>query len=147
MKGSESISELKARAPSIGRGAALLKKAVESGHNKSFERSLNLARIGPGAVVGALESFTQTPDPGVHIAVTPCRLHQLTYNSIEKLEYEDPGLTLQLYKMMSLLSARRQQSTINQLITLQSIMTSQAPTKPISRETAAAIKNACKIIG
>jgi CRP-like cAMP-binding protein len=124
-----------------------LKKAVEGGHNQSFGKTVSLARIGPGAVVGALESFTQIPDPGVHTAVTPCRLHQLTYTSIEELENKNPGLILKLFKMMSLLSARRQQSTIDQLVTLQSIMTSQAPTKPISRRTAAAIKNACKVIG
>lgn len=73
-------------------------------------------------VVGALEGLSQIHYTGFHIAVTPCRLHHLPYQVVSALETENPALVLQLFKMMSLITARRQEATISQLATLQTIM-------------------------
>ena len=84
-------------------------------------------------VVGALEGLSQIHYSGIHIAVTPCRLHHLPYKIISTLEKEDPALVLQLFKMMSLITARRQEATITQLATLQTIMSSPSPLQQKSR--------------
>jgi len=100
------------------------------------------ARFGPGWVVGAIEGASGgMRNPGVHIAVTPCRLHHLPYSNIEQVETENPSLVLHLFKMMSLLSARRQEVTIDQLATLHSIINSPALTKPMSRATMGALQS------
>jgi CRP-like cAMP-binding protein len=84
------------------------------------------------------------PNSGVHIAITACRLHHIPYKVIREVETKDPALILHLYKMLSHLMARRQQGTIDQISQLHSIMTSPAPTKPVSRATMAALQNAMK---
>lgn len=78
----------------------------------------------------------------MYSAVTTCRLHHLPYRSIKELEDKNPTLILRLFKLLSRVSARGQESTIQQLATFHSIMTSLAPTKPVSRVTMAAIQNA-----
>ena len=78
-------------------------------------------------VVGALEGLSQVPYSAIHIAVIPCRLHHLPYKVISTLEAENPALVLQLFKMMSLITARRQEATISQLVTLQAIMSAPSP--------------------
>jgi len=98
--------------------AAALSKLTEQQNT----RNVRIARFGSGWVVGALEGVSQMHSSGIHIAVTPCRLHLLPYEVISRLENEDPGLVLQLFKMMSLITARRQEATIAQLATLQTIM-------------------------
>lgn len=81
-------------------------------------------------------------NPGVHVAVTDCRLHHLPFSSVQELERTNPLLVLRLFKMMSHIMSRRQEMTIEQLATLHSIMTSPASTKPVSRLTMGAIQSA-----
>ena len=73
--------------------------------------------------------------------MTECRLHHLRQDVIEELERKDPALILTLFKLMSYLTARRQDITIEQLATLQSIISSRGQTKPTSRLTMVAINN------
>lgn len=134
-----SFSELRVRTATIGREAAKLKKASKM---ISETKNVRLAKFGPGWVVGSLEGCAQILVPGMYSAETPCRLHHLPYQCIEDLEQTNPALVLRLFKMLSRISVRRQESTIQQLATFHSIMTSLAPTKPVSRVTLAAIKNA-----
>lgn len=132
-----SIGHLRARTATIGRKGALLK--ATAGHRTRTSHNLRLARIGPGWVVGAIEGLTGLKNPGTHSAVTSCRLHLLTYHKLEELEKNDPACALSLFKLMSHLMSRRQELTIEHLSTLHSIMTSPAPTKPVSRVTMGAL--------
>lgn len=138
-----SIGHLRVRTHTIGKESALLKQARMTGEHL---HRVPIGRIGPGFVVGSLEvcvsSFNY--DQGIHTAVTPCRLHLLSHESIQEIEVQNPQLALELYKMMSKISSKRQASTIDQLATLQSIMSSLAPTKPVDRLTMAAIQQAMK---
>ena len=127
----ESISQLKARTPTVGRCANILKK--NPGAMLAQNHVFRLARIGPGWVIGAISDFIGDEIPGTYTALTPCRLHHLTFETIDELEVDQPVLILHLYKLLSRLSARRQEMTITQLATLRSIMSATAPTKPISR--------------
>jgi len=135
-----SISQLNARAPTIGREAALLKSTT--GYRARTSHTFRLARIGPGWVVGAIEGASGLKNPGMYIAVTDCRLHYLPFARIQMLEKTDPLLVLRLFKMMAHIMSRRQELTIEQLSTLHSIMTSPASTKPVSRLTMGAIQSA-----
>jgi hypothetical protein len=144
MHNSHSIGNLRVRTPAIGREAALLKTARKM---NDHSHTIRLGRIGPGFVVGSLEACTKSIlqyDQGIYTAVTPCRLHLLSTENIQDIEVEQPTLAIELYKMMSQLSAERQALTIDQIATLQSIMISLAPTKPVDRMTMAAIKEAMK---
>lgn len=76
--------------------------------------------------------------------MTACRVHHLSFETIEELEDTNPALTLHLYKLLAHLMARRQEMTIGQLATLRSIMNATAPTKPISRRNMAAVNKAMK---
>jgi len=126
-----SISKLHARTGDLARKAASIKMNPRStvGTNRTFR----LARIGPGWVVGIVENALGYRNPGVHIAVSRCKLHCIPFHKIAKLEEENPLLLLRLYKLMSHLMARRQELTIDQLATLHSIMSSPAHKKPVSR--------------
>lgn len=137
---SMSVSDLHVRTPTIGREAAMLKNLSRS--RSALTKTVRLARFGPGWVVGAQEICSQLIIPGMYSAVTTCRLHHLPYRSIKELEDKNPTLILRLFKLLSRVSARGQESTIQQLATFHSIMTSLAPTKPVSRVTMAAIQNA-----
>ena len=140
-----SIGHLRVRTPTIGRESALLKQAREINNHA---HTVRLARIGPGFVVGSMEVCTSSFNyhQGIHTAVVPCRLHLLSNESIKLVENKNPRLALELYKMMSQLSAERQAATIDQLGTLQSIMVSLAPSKPIDRIKTAIIQEAMKNI-
>ena len=70
---------------------------------------------------------------GITVAVTKCRLHHLPIPTLDKIEQEDPALVLCLYKLVTHLRAFREEATIEQLTTLNNIMTSPAHSKPISR--------------
>ena len=135
-----SISQLNARAPTIGREAALLKSTTA--YRARTSHTFRLARIGPGWVVGAIEGASGLKNPGMYIAVTDCRLHLLPFARIQELETTNPKLVLRLFKMMAHIMSRRQELTIEQLSTLHSIMTSPASTKPVSRLTMGAIQSA-----
>ena len=64
--------------------------------------------------------------PGQEVALDYCKLHHLPFSKIQEAESEDPGLVLELYKLLSYLMAQRQEATIGQLATLHSIMSSPA---------------------
>lgn len=89
------------------------------------DETFRLARLGEGWVVGTMEFFFQRKE-GIEIAVDECKLHHLPFSKIEEVEEEDPGLVLELYKLLSYLMAERQEATIGQLATLHSIMSSPA---------------------
>uniref|UniRef100_A0A7S3Q242 STAS domain-containing protein n=1 Tax=Chaetoceros debilis TaxID=122233 RepID=A0A7S3Q242_9STRA len=136
---SDSLTGLQARTGTIGREAAILKKSAGLMRE---QRTVRLARLKPGFVIGALGDPSSLHSSGDHIAVTPCRLHHISQIEIEKLEENNPRIVLELFKMMSTLQARKQEITISQLTTMTAIMTSLAPTKPVGRITMAAIKHA-----
>ena len=131
-----SIGSMKARSPSKAQlHHHIKKKKSRPRHTHTFR----LARIGPGWVVGSIEAFTGLKNPGVHIAVTDCRLHHLPYEALLQIEGDDPVLALKLLKLLAHLLARRQDITIEQMSTHHSIMTNQPLKKPVKRSTMAAI--------
>ena len=143
---SSSIGHLRVRTATIGRESALLKHARTFRECSEQSHTIRLARIGPGFVVGSLEACLSSFNyrHGIHTAVTPCRLHLLSHEAIRDIEQENPSLAIALYKMMSWISAKRQASTIDQLGTLQAIMESLAPSKPVDRVTMGVIREAMK---
>lgn len=130
------ISGLKARSGSIGREYARLKASNSAPQKRSFR----LARVGAGWVVGTVEAVSGMENPGLHIAVTACRLHYLSYSQMEKLEINNPILMLQLYKLLSSMMAKQHEVTIGQLGTLHAIMASPAQLKPIGRKASLAFQ-------
>lgn len=70
---------------------------------------------------------------GIAVAVTKCRLHHLPFDTLEQIEQDNPALVLSLYKLVTHLRAYREEATIEQLTTLNNIMTSPAHSKPLSR--------------
>ena len=127
----DSIGQVQARSATVGRCANLIKK--NPGALMAQNHVFRLARIGPGWVIGSMTGFMGKDIPGTYVALTPCRVHHLNFETIEELELDQPMLILHLYKLLSHLAARRQEMTIGQLATLRSIMSATAPTKPISR--------------
>ena len=87
-------------------------------------------------VVGTLENASGVRPLGVTLAVTKCRLHLLTFETLESLEEEHPILVLKLYKMLSHLMARREEITVEHLSTLHNILSSPAHSKPIFHRVA-----------
>lgn len=135
-----SLSRLNCRTPTIGKEYYLLKSA--GGRAVRDRNTIRIATLKPGFVIGDLGGVVSNDlDSGDYVAVTPCRLWHLSQGDINRLEYENPRLILELFKIMAVLSAQRQEVTIDQLSTLHQIMTSLAPTKPPDRLTMAAIKN------
>mmetsp|Transcript_9447 Transcript_9447/g.20438 ORF Transcript_9447/g.20438 Transcript_9447/m.20438 type:complete len:596 (+) Transcript_9447:1310-3097(+) len=134
----DSIGHVNARSATVGRTANLLKQNPQ-GAMLAQSAVFQLARIGPGWVIGSISEFTGQEIPGTYTALTPCRVHHLTFETIEELEVDNPVLILHLYKLLSHLSARRQEMTIGQLATMRSIFSSSAPSKPISRKKMKAI--------
>ena len=65
--------------------------------------------------------------------VTPCRLHHLHYNSMKQIEQSNPKLMMNLYKLMSSVSLKRQEMTIAQLAQFVSIMNPPSTSEPLSR--------------
>jgi len=128
LMGYGSLSNLNARTASLTSDMCQIKYS-----SQSYKHNVRIARIGSGWVVGALEGLSQIIDTGFYIAVTPVRLHHLPYNIISELEESNPALTLTLFKMMSLITARRQEATIAQLATLQNIMSSLSHIKQVKK--------------
>jgi hypothetical protein len=132
-----SISDLRHRSGTIGRDYAKLKSTNMQRQQQNFR----LARIGAGWVVGAVEAVSGLENSGVHLAVTECRLHYISYCRMEQLEAENPILMLHLYKLLSHIMAKQQELTIGQLGTLHAIMSSPAQTKPIGRRATLAFQH------
>lgn len=128
----DSIGQLTARSATIGRGLAALKNAP--GTMSQFSHTFRLARVGPGFVIGCISEFTGQEIPGTFTCMTESRVHSLPFETIEELEMSKPVLIMHLYKLLAHLGARRQELTIGQLSTLRSIMSSSAPSKPLSRK-------------
>eukprot|EP00531_Pseudo-nitzschia_arenysensis_P017252 CAMPEP_0116130000 /NCGR_PEP_ID=MMETSP0329-20121206/8223_1 /TAXON_ID=697910 /ORGANISM="Pseudo-nitzschia arenysensis, Strain B593" /LENGTH=1118 /DNA_ID=CAMNT_0003624303 /DNA_START=154 /DNA_END=3510 /DNA_ORIENTATION=+ len=113
---------------SIGRASDQKPEAFPRSPNAtagSEFQTFRLARLGVGWVVGTMEFFHQRR-PGQEVALDYCKLHHLPFSKIREAEAEDPGLVLELYKLLSYLMAQRQEATIGQLATLHSIMSSPA---------------------
>merc|ERR1712032_808675 len=134
-----SIGRVNARSTAVGRTANLLKRMPSLAQDYGHDHVFRLARIGPGWVIGSISEFVEQGIPGVYTALTPCRVHHLSFKMIGELETESPVLVLHLYKLLSHLNARRQEMTIGQLATMRSIFSSTAPSKPISRSKMRAI--------
>jgi MFS superfamily sulfate permease-like transporter len=134
-RSTDSIGQVTARSATIGRGQAALKNAP--GMMSQFSHTFRLARVGPGFVIGCISEFTGQEIPGAFICMTESRVHYLPFETIEELEMSKPVLVMHLYKLLAHLGARRQELTIGQLSTLRSIMSSTAPSKPISRKAMA----------
>lgn len=104
------------------------------------QQNFRLARFGVGWVIGTIEAAGGLENAGVHLAVTACRLHYISYSCMEKLDKTDPGLSLFLYKLLSNMMAKRQDLNIGQLEILHAIMSSPAQSKPIGRRASLAFK-------
>ncbi|CAB9499496.1 solute carrier family 26 [Seminavis robusta] len=126
-----SISELRMRSDTIGRDNARMKSTK---HSTPHQQTFRLARIGEGWVVGAVEAVSGLESVGVHLAVTSCRLHHLSYSRMEELEAAHPVVMLRLYKLLSHIMAKQQEITIGQLGTLHTIMSSPAQKGPVGRK-------------
>eukprot|EP00548_Thalassiothrix_antarctica_P012186 CAMPEP_0194155466 /NCGR_PEP_ID=MMETSP0152-20130528/64686_1 /TAXON_ID=1049557 /ORGANISM="Thalassiothrix antarctica, Strain L6-D1" /LENGTH=1083 /DNA_ID=CAMNT_0038862353 /DNA_START=98 /DNA_END=3349 /DNA_ORIENTATION=- len=106
------------------------KKNPEEERKKMEDSFIRLARVGPGWMIGILEGLHAEKYPGHHLAVTSCTLHHLPFHRIKDIEEKNPQLVIRLYKLVSHLMARKAEITIGQLVTLHSIMTSHAASKP-----------------
>ena len=153
MRADNSIGKVNARTATVGKGAQVLKNHPDLKSQTLFR----IARVGPGMpflafgllfvqlgancfppdlgwLIGNIAKMTGSPDLGIYTALTTCRLHQMTFETIERLEVDNPVLVLHLYKLLTHLTSRQNEMTINQLATLRSIMSSTATTQPISRK-------------
>lgn len=90
-----SLADLNCRTPTIGRESFFIKSAAGR-----ESRTVRLARLKPGFVIGTLSSTSQIDICGDHIAITVCRLHHLGQSEINELEKRNPRLILELFKMM-----------------------------------------------
>lgn len=115
---------------SIGRNNAIMKAIGMDGKR---DHHFRIARVGPGWITGLNEALGGGQSQKHVYAVTKCKLHHLPYKRLNELEAENPFVTLTLYKLLAFLLAKRQESTIIQLGTLHSIMTSPAQKRPIGR--------------
>lgn len=106
-----SIGHMNARGATIGRQVAWWKDKVR----KEPEQTFRLARIGQGWIIGGIEAANGMRNPGVHVAISQCRLYHLPRSAILKVEEENPRLAMNLYKLLSHLSTKRQEVTIQQL--------------------------------
>ena len=101
---------------------------VFGGGGAMHGQSFRLARIGHGWIIGSIELATHgMKRPGVHVAVSPCRLHHLPVAAVAQIEKEHPVVALNLYKLLAHLSAKRQEMTIDQLGQFVHIMNSPTP--------------------
>lgn len=120
-----SLGHLNARSSSVGRQDSILKEHRSHHHD---EQAFRLARIGQGWVIGSIETSSGGfSKPGVHVAIAPCRLHHLRRSKIVEAEQKDPRTMMNLYKLVSRLSSKRQEKTIEQLGQFFHILTAPVP--------------------
>ncbi len=117
-----SIGHLNARSPTIGREMAFWKEQhhhqqqQQSSYNSNEQQSFRLARIGQGWIIGSIEASNGMKKPGVHVAISACRLHHLPESAIKHLQQADnPRLAMNLYRLLSHLATKRQEMTIEHL--------------------------------
>ena len=120
-----SLNQLKARRGTVARHIAHLKAG------KAGVQTFRLARIGPGWVIGDHEALSGLVSSGETVAVDYCRLHYISYETLEELETGNPMLILTLYKLLSRLNALRSEVTIGQLATMHNIMSAPAHNRPM----------------
>jgi CRP-like cAMP-binding protein len=108
-----SIGHLNARSGMVGRQMAIWKAEREGQEHN--EQTFRLARIGQGWIIGDIEVANGMKKPGIHVAISECRLHQLPFSAITEAEQSNPMLAMHLYKFLSHLSTKRQEMTIEQL--------------------------------
>lgn len=133
-----SLSPLKMR--SMGDSTSMGQANGQAESEPLEKHNFRLARFGVGWVIGTIEAAGGLENAGVHLAVTACRLHYISYSRMEELDKADPGLSLFLYKMLSNMMAKRQELTIGQLEILHAIISSPAQCKPIGRRASLAFK-------
>ena len=123
-----SIGHLDARASTLGRERAALKQERSiRPHDQHNEQTFRLARIGQGWVIGSIETANGLHNPGIHVAIAPCRLHHLPHSIIQEMETKNPTLSMNLYKLLSLLATKRQEATIHQLNQFVKIISAPVP--------------------
>jgi CRP-like cAMP-binding protein/anti-anti-sigma regulatory factor len=110
-----SIGHMNARSRTVGLEAALWKQTHTSSDEYGAAQSFRLARIGQGWVIGGIEAANGMKRPGIHVAITSCRLHHLPESAVLLAEEENPKLAMSLYKMISHLATKRQEMTIGHL--------------------------------
>jgi hypothetical protein len=120
-------------------------------------RMMRYGLVGPGWVIGSLEALAGATIPGDIVAgeyyyaeqcasqicrlilvcfcaqVTQCRVHYISYKTVEEIETKNALIVLKLYKLLSYLMAKRQEITISHLGTLHAIMSAPARKKPVCR--------------
>jgi CRP-like cAMP-binding protein len=97
--------------------------ASSSRRSADLEQSFRVARVGPGWIIGGMEE----EERGDYEALTPCRLHHLPLSAMRTLEQSHPTLMIQLYKLLSFLTTKRQETTIQHLDQLVRILNGNAP--------------------
>lgn len=117
-----SLGHMNARSRALGRQVVMWKQ--EHAHD---EQTFRLARIGQGWIIGGIEAFNGMRQPGIHVAMSHCRLHYLPQSAMKQAEQINPTLAMHLYKMLSHLSTKRQERTIQQLDQFVKILKSPAP--------------------
>jgi len=114
-----SIGHLNARSVTAGREMLKLKEQhyqQAAHHHANEQQSFRLARIGQGWIIGTIEASNGMKKPGIHVAMSPCRLHHLPESAIQQLqEAKNPRLAMNLYRVLSHLSTKRQEMTIEHL--------------------------------
>lgn len=120
-----SIGHLNARSQSIGRETTVWKKTKQQ--TQHTEQCFRLARIGQGWIIGGIEATNGMQKPGIHVAISACRLHHLPRTAIEAAERNSPHLAMNLYKALSHLATKRQEMTIDHLGQHLKILNSPVP--------------------
>ena len=118
-----SIGALDARGRTVGSQRA----ALSDMNAEQTEQRFRLASIGTGWVIGSVEASGGLHSSAIHVAMTTSRLHHLPYQSIQEMETSNPTLSMNLYKLLSLLSTKRQEKTIQQLDQFVKIMNAPIP--------------------
>jgi CRP-like cAMP-binding protein len=121
-----SLGHLNARTSALGRQIAKWKEKHGKGVDIS-EQSFRLAQVGQGWIIGGIEAANGMRRQGIYAAITASRLHFLSMDMIHQLEANDPSVAMRLYKVLSLLSTKRQEATIRQLGQFVRIMKSPTP--------------------
>jgi len=126
---------LKARSSLVARQVAHVKA------QKGAKQAFRLARIGPGWILGEHEALSGLVSSGATAtAVDYCRLHFISYSTLEELEKEKPMLILQLYKLLSKQEALRSELAIGQLATMHKIMSAAPHNRPLTNRSGLAQK-------
>lgn len=122
---SSSLGRMDPRAGTLGRQFSMWKE--QATRKDTAEQGFRLARIGQGWVIGGIEASNGMRNPGVHVAISNCRLHHLPGKAIKEVEKTNPTLAMNLYKLLAHLSTKRQEVTIQQLGQFIRILHTPAP--------------------